>query len=219
MFPANLSDTVVVFDLDDTLYQEKDYVTSGIAHVCEVVAAVTAIDVEEAVEAARIHGGDLWSVACAAGRLPESAKEQLLWLYRLHQPSITLSQGAHAALADSRKKARATAILTDGRSVTQRLKLRALGLSDLPAFISEEMGWGKPDRRAYQKVMEQIPASQYIYIADNPAKDFVTANALGWMTIGLLPREGGIHSFEMVSIPETHRPQSWIKDLGDLVIQ
>jgi putative hydrolase of the HAD superfamily len=217
MLPANLSETVIVFDLDDTLYHERDYQLSGIAHVASVVGRAAAKDVSSAVHEALGKGADLWDAACAAGGLPPGAKEQLLWLYRLHPPEIALTQGAREALEFARKAAKGIAILTDGRSVTQRLKLRALGLADIPAFISEETGWGKPDERAYSNVMAKLPATHYVYVADNPTKDFVSANTLGWTTFGLLPREGCIHPFEPDGVPQTHRPQAWISDLAELV--
>ena len=69
----------------------------------------------------------------------------MLWVYRLHKPKIKLNSDVRK-LIDTLKKNNATlVILTDGRSVTQRLKINALNLQSLPLFISEEYCSLKPN--------------------------------------------------------------------------
>lgn len=40
----DLARTVVVFDLDDTLYPEADYVDSGVRYVCAQINSLCGID-------------------------------------------------------------------------------------------------------------------------------------------------------------------------------
>jgi putative hydrolase of the HAD superfamily len=42
-------------------------------------------------------------------------------------------------------------------------------------------------------VMNNKNAENFIYIADNPNKDFITPNKLGWTTICLLDRGQNVH--------------------------
>ena len=78
------------------------------------------------------------------------------------------------------------AILSDGRSITQRLKLKSVGLEGIPCFISEDYGSVKPDSSRYLAVEDKWPQSKYVYIGDNPEKDFKAPNEMGWLTLGAL---------------------------------
>ena len=74
---------------------------------------------------------------CKLAGLSSATRESLLWEYRLHTPDIRLSMEVREASQAIRAASRAMAVLTDGRSVTQRLKLEVLGLEDWPVLISE----------------------------------------------------------------------------------
>jgi putative hydrolase of the HAD superfamily len=208
MTPASdLSDTVVVFDLDDTLYPEEAYVRSGIAAACRLAADLYGIDHAPGLLTLRDEGQRDWLTAlCTLLPPAPGIREALLWAYRLHPPTIALAPEVRAIVDLAIGKARATAILTDGRSITQRQKLRALGLCSLPAYISDEYGnRDKPD----------FPSNRYLYVADNPAKDFVTPKALGWRTVGVIGQAGRIHAREL-DLPSTYSPDLWISSLDQL---
>jgi putative hydrolase of the HAD superfamily len=85
-------------------------------------------------------------------------------------------------------------LVTDGYSKTQRNKLKALEIEELfdLVVISEEFGSAKPSEANFA-VFHQFKTDQYYYIADNPAKDFVSPNALGWQTICLIDAGKNIH--------------------------
>ena len=108
------------------------------------------------------------------------------------------------------------AILTDGRSYTQRLKLKALCLSTYPAYISEEYSDWKPSKMRYQLVMQHFPAFKYVYIGDNPAKDFLAPNLLGWISICLLGCSKNIHSQSTMGLSPEFLPDVCIQSLNDL---
>ena len=144
-------------------------------------------------------------------------RDSLLWAYRLHKPQISLEPGVRALVDIVRTGATATAIITDGRSITQRLKLRALGLSDLPAYVSDEYGGrDKPDPERFEAVMVDHPADRYLYVADNPAKDFVAPRALGWQTVGIVGSADRVHP-RPEAAPHSHAPDRWIIDLRQLL--
>ena len=215
---TDLSETVVVFDLDDTLYPEDAYVRSGIVAACRLAAGLYGIDHAVELLAQRDSGQRDWLTALCA-LLPDgpSVRDCLLWTYRLHEPRIALSDEARQAVEAVVERAKAVAILTDGRSITQRLKLRALGLSDLPAYISDEYGGAdKPDPTRFRAVVRDYPAAQYLYVADNQAKDFVTPKALGWRTIGVRSGAAAIHPSEG-AVRATHAPDDWIASIENVI--
>jgi putative hydrolase of the HAD superfamily len=177
--------TVCVFDLDDTLYPEADYIESGIKAVCSAVEELHCINVFESIFELWKQGEADWlSSVCEMAGLPIACKPSLLWIYRLHSPDIQLNQQVRATLAELGKTCH-LAILTDGRSMTQRLKLKALGLSDIPVYISEEFSSEKPGLKRFEQITYDFEAVNYFYIGDNPLKDFFAPNQLGWETIGI----------------------------------
>jgi putative hydrolase of the HAD superfamily len=64
-------------------------------------------------------------------------------------------------------------------------------------------GYGKPHPRAYRYVEQCTPADIYVYIADNPEKDFEAPAHLGWKTVRVRRRSGLHYEKESVaSIPD-----------------
>lgn len=212
-----LSKSVVVLDLDDTLYKEADYHDSGLREVCNWIEALYGRSLVGELEALKRQGErDLLGALCRLAGLPLSVKNSLLWVYRLHEPRIHLGLAAKETiqLLESLCK---VAILTDGRSVSQRRKLKALGLSHLPAYISEEHGSEKPSPLRFELIMRDIPALDYVYVADNPKKDFLAPNALNWKTIGLIGDERNIHSQDCDGLSGAQLPKKWITSLDELM--
>ena len=69
----------------------------------------------------------------------------------------------------------------------------------------------------FQIIMSDFPAANYAYIADNPVKDFVGPNSLGWKTIGV--RDGGrnIHPQIVDNVATEYLPNVWVQKLSDIV--
>lgn len=214
----DLAETTVVFDLDDTLYPEVDYVESGIRHVCIQLQSLYGRDVFALVQDRFLaQRGDWLAAACEYAGLPAAAKESLLWMYRLHLPSIRLTPDCEQVLREIRKRAQAVAVLTDGRSVTQRLKLSALGLSDWPAYISEDYGSEKPSPDRFKAIEVNHPAARFVYVGDNVKKDFVGCNRLGWISIGMRAGARNVHSQATDGLPLEALPTRWIGSWGELL--
>lgn len=214
----SLKNTVFVFDLDDTLYKEADYHASGVRAVAKKVTSLYGVDVHSYLQSCIKHDeADLWGALCLHLDLPLTEKQSFIWEYRLHQPDITLSRANQNLLALLEETAAGLAILTDGRSTTQRLKLKALGLAHLPCFISGEHGGAdKPDPRRFQQIANKFPNYDYLYIGDNPNKDFLAPNQLRWKTCGLTGDHRNIYSQEVSHLDKSYWPQYWITELTEL---
>jgi len=211
-----LKTSVVVFDLDDTLFKEDSYHLSGVNYVCEQIKYLYGKDIKSELMEIRKGNTDLWGYACQALNLPESTKESLLWMYRLHSPRIELDKATREQLENLGDKAVATIILTDGRSISQRQKLLSLGLLDLPIYISEEWNSAKPEQHRFEVIMDTFPTESYVYIGDNVAKDFIAPNALNWTTIGLIDNGLNIHSQNKNMRSGDVAPTFWIEKISDL---
>ena len=208
-----------VLDLDDTLYAERDYVRSALAYVGVYVEqrfgsqnfARMLLTLDAAGKSDPI--ADAWKT-CA---LPETERETAILAMRAHSPNIKLSEGAHLILSRLRQNGRPYAIVTDGRSITQRAKIAALGCGDARAIsISEEMGISKLDPDRFRAVADAFPPGHFCYVGDNPKKDFAAPKRIGWDTIMLDHRGEGIHSQDLPDDPAFH-PSRIVGDLRDLL--
>jgi putative hydrolase of the HAD superfamily len=190
-----------VFDVDDTLYLERDYVSSGF----EVVGswAKDWLQITDFAERcwSKFTSGRRTSifdeVLNASGRKAEpELVSALVELYRTHVPRISLAPDASKAL-EAISRDVAIAIISDGPVASQSRKVEKLGLRSFaaPIILTEVLGSGfrKPHPRAFEYVRSCRPADLYLYVADNPAKDFAAPKGLGWMTVRVR-RPNGLHS-------------------------
>lgn len=191
----------IVFDLDDTLYLERDYVRSGF----EAVGVWVRDEFE--LEGFAKHAwtafeagvrGQVFDAALRSCGLPVTKETvaSLVACYREHAPVITLLDDARACL--KRLSGCALAVVTDGPVASQRAKAQALnvdGWAKLAVFTGElGQGFSKPHCRAFELVETgtSYRGSQCAYLADNPAKDFAGPRSLGWLTVRVR-RAGGLH--------------------------
>lgn len=215
--------SVIVFDLDDTLYLERDYLLSGVAALSLWVAG--RFGVEGFGDTARRLLGDgthprLFDAALEMmGIVPTPAIiAEMIGRYRAHEPRLSLAPDAARLLA--RLRGLPLALVTDGHLAVQRAKVDALGLVSHgfdPIICTDQWGrdsW-KPHPRAFEMIAARWPGERIAYIADNPAKDFVAPRSLGWCTVQI-DRPGSIHGREASA--DTHRADCRIDNfdrLGD----
>lgn len=208
--------TVVVFDLDDTLYPEVDFVRSAYQHIARTVAPRAADELAEWMWRGFCNGEDVFGGLVQRERLSLDVPA-LVALYRYHAPSIRLAPGALARLSELKAAGARLGVITDGRTVTQSNKLAALGVLPLldMLVISEAFGSEKPSPANYEVFERAYPGARYYYVGDNFAKDFIVPNRLGWQTIGLVDAGHNIHP-QAGDWPEGHLPRARITSFDDL---
>lgn len=216
----NLKDWVVVFDLDDTLISELEYQRSGIAAVETAITSLYGIPFNGRIQYALEKGvKDIWGWACEQLSLPLEVKTSFLWLYRLHRPVISLAPGVRAALDILFASEVNLAILSDGRSVTQRLKLSAVGLGSIPLFVSEDSQSTKPNAERFVAIEKRWSGCRYAYVADNPVKDFLAPNTRGWLTLGANWIEDRVHGLDPSTLCAALQPNYWLSDPVQVIHQ
>ncbi len=199
----------VVFDLDDTLYLERDYAFSGFATVADAFLKELGDPTEAASRMRalfdtehrpRVFNALLTERGCDEPSKTEKLVERMIEVYRTHSPSITLCRDADAVLTRLRGHCK-LGLITDGPTKQQWTKIDALDLRSRfdEIIVTGELGPGqsKPSPAAFELMAERLGAlhNECVYVADNPAKDFVGPNALGWTTIQI-DRQGGIYRDE-----------------------
>ena len=216
----------VVFDMDDTLYDEVDYCRSGFKACGDWLCGQFGADAEAMYAAmwGEFESGDRRRVFNAA--LDKGKNEydneligEMVRVYREHEPTIELPIESREVLEELAGKYN-MALLTDGFLPAQRLKVEALGIEGYFQCIvyTEELGreFWKPSPVGFEKIMSHFgaKADECVYIADNAKKDFIGPNALGFKTIQL-KRANKVHLAEPEG--ENARPGLVIESIKDVL--
>lgn len=210
---------VVAFDLDDTLYAERDFACSAYREVAELFS--------------KCAGGSkqAYSTMCLRLNMRHNPFETLLRLkgapgideilnvYRDHRPTIALRPGAEEVLRELKSRGVGLALITDGRSLTQRNKIAALGLDeffpDEAVFISGEQGADKLESKSFEAVERLFPGARFFYVGDNPVKDFLIPNSRGWCSVLLMDRAAAnVHP--QLPHPPGGEPRIFIDSLSEI---
>ncbi|MRT93417.1 HAD family hydrolase [Ancylomarina sp. 16SWW S1-10-2] len=200
--------SVIIFDLDDTLYQEVDYLKSAYKEIVDPYVS-SRIMYMQMMSWFR-EGKDVFQNLYENYDLRKN-KLQLIEQYRKHFPNIKLNSGAKLFIEELYNYSIVMGLITDGRSLSQRHKIKALGLNDWinEIVISEELGSEKPNFKNYRTISQKYIGSNFIYIGDNPQKDFITPNSMGWYTIGIKDKGDNIHSQD-IPLDITFQPHVWL---------
>ena len=198
----------ILFDLDDTLYPERQFVDGGFAAVARFVAALT--DRSSPDELTRrliaLHDqqgrGRLFDTLLAEIGLPIDRDLVLACVltYRTHEPSLLPFPGVVDALRRIRAAGIRTGLVSDGHAATQHRKLTALpDVEDLldVVVMTDDLGdeHAKPSKMPFlvaARLLGIAPADA-VYVANDSRKDFLGARGAGLRTIrvGRPPDEGG----------------------------
>ena len=211
---------VIVFDLDDTLYKEIEFLKSGFSEIINKLQSDFSLklDLDDLLNYYK-NGENVFAKITNKTVSKQITMDYLLDIYRNHLPNIVISNSVEKILRTLKNEGFILGLLTDGRSKTQRNKIDALGLDRIfsEVLISEEFGSEKPDERNYLYFESKFPDCEYSFIGDNIVKDFITPNRLCWQTIGrrnthLL----NIHTQD-INLPIEYLPKLWVNDFDDIL--
>lgn len=176
---------VVIFDMDDTLYPEKDYVRSGYAAVAQHYPKIANM-ADKLWHAFECGKQAINFVLEQEGLLSDESIRECLEVYRNHFPEIKLYSEASQLLQFLKENGTHLGLITDGRPEGQRAKIEALGLE--PYFekiiITDELGgveFRKPNKAAFEIMQKHfgVPFETMVYVGDNQKKDFIAPRQLG----------------------------------------
>ena len=186
---------ILIFDLDDTLYDERTYVMSGFAAVAHMLqerfgwpqaASVASTKRTLATEG---RGAIFDRLLQERGIPSKTLVEACIKTYRHHVPKIQLYPAAGRVLRQFRGP---LYLVTDGHKVTQQRKIEALALDRrfTRCLITHRYGIrnAKPSIHCFGLIAEteRCDWSDMVYVGDNPAKDFVNLSPLGVQTVRVL---------------------------------
>ncbi|MBQ9605862.1 MAG: HAD hydrolase-like protein [Lachnospiraceae bacterium] len=204
----------VIFDLDDTLVSEYEFIVSGYKYMSEYLAdrlKHTPQEIEE-----RLWDLSKETYSHAFNRLFDSYGEayteeelqKLILLYRSHPADLRFYPDVYPVLKGLRERDILTGIISDGDPGRQKNKIRT-AVAQLPerytvshwfdeVILNDEFGgasYRKPNPHGFRVMAERlgVTADEMIYIGDNPAKDFHIAADLPVRTARIV-RENGIYN-------------------------
>ncbi|KUO74792.1 MAG: hypothetical protein APF77_11055 [Clostridia bacterium BRH_c25] len=191
----------LVFDLDDTLYKEADFVHGAFGEVAEYLGTKYCIGRDELYRTmlrllASMGRGRIFNDICDIYSIDEDVNN-LIEIYRNAAPKISLYEDAEHFLKCCSGKYK-LGLITDGIYYVQRNKIRLLGIEEYfdAIVVTDDHGkdFWKPSTKPYLKMAEELGVSldSMIYIGDNPQKDFYGARQLGIRTIRVI-RDSGDH--------------------------
>lgn len=223
----------IIFDLDDTLYNEIEYVKQGFRNVArylttEAVCKSSRIPEEELYERmcqilSEQGRGKIFDTICKEWEFDIPVKD-LVAVYRDTKPQLSLYKDAEELIAYLKNSRKKLGIITDGCSQVQHRKIDALPLKQSFDVIlaTDDLGkatdgkpYCKPNPEVYEYVLERLGCTprEAMYIGDNPQKDFIGAKGLGMKTIRII-RENGDHMQDKVDAE--YEADTSVHDLRDI---
>jgi putative hydrolase of the HAD superfamily len=227
---------LLLFDLDDTVLR----FTAGQPDCWQIALEQHLPDLADhtvLLAAIRAEGNDFWAPATRAfwGRQNMQAARRLIACAALASHGIPLSlchriademterkealvrpfEGALEALAALLGRGHRLALLTNGCSEFQRRKLRRWALEPLfeLILIEGELGFGKPDRRVFERALAHFGAlpRDACMIGDNLEADIAGASAAGIATVW--------HDAHGTGLPQAPvaRPDRVVRSLHELL--
>lgn len=195
----------LIFDLDDTLYLESDFVASGYRAVARHLTenyGCNYQDVFYAMMATFATRGRESVLPMAIARFLNGSVplNELVEVYREHWPTIRLLPG----YSDLLKKLGQTyrlGIITDGLPEVQKRKVSALKLDSLMDKVLYTWEYGpemeKPHPLSFALMTEYLNTApeNALFIGDSPDKDCRGAHAAGMKSVCLqaVPQNGNFH--------------------------
>lgn len=212
----------MVFDLDDTLYNEADFVHGAFREVSGYLSAKYCIDKDKLYETMAVKleqegRGRIFNSVCEEYGINEDM-DALVELYRRATPKISLYEDAEYFLINSKGKYK-LGLITDGTYYVQWNKIRLLGIEKYfdAIIVTDDHGkeFWKPNAKPYLKMAEDlgVPLYDMVYIGDNPQKDFYGARKLGIHTVRIKRKAGDYMKLRLDSDYEADKEINSIYDL------
>lgn len=216
----------VLFDLDDTLYDESSYVDQAFENTAAYLAGRLGMPGRKEefhrrmLELVKQDGrGRIFDRLCEEAGVAYPVGE-LVEVYRSTEPVLKLYPDAERLLEALEEKGIRTGLVTDGCGRVQHAKISALGLDRRldSVVVTDDFGLKKPMSEVYEKCLQALGCipGEAVYVGDNPRKDFYGARKLGIKTVRIV-RERGMY-MEAVAEPDweaEYRIRSLTELMGD----
>ncbi len=206
---------VIVFDLDDTLYDEIEFVKSGFREISSYLDDESLF--QFMMDMFYEEGSGRVLNKLIERYQIDISLQKLIEIYRFHKPDIALDNASKKLLKFAQKFP--TALITDGHYIAQKNKFATLQLNkyiQYPVF-TDFYHTKKPELKPFKMVMREfVNHKQFVYVSDNPKKDFIAPDKHGWLTIRYKNPKGIYKNFKSDAIFEVEQKSDIIQILKEL---
>ena len=186
----------VIFDLDDTLCLEKEYVSSGYDAVAKILPQIKNVK-KKLWDYFLKKKNAIDELLKGEGIYSDELHEKCLQAYRQHVPQLNFISGACEVLRAIREKGLKIGVITEGRPCGQRAKIKALKLNNYvdEIIIADELGgvsYRKPNPYVFEYMAKKLKCDvkKMCYIGDNISKDLIAPEKLGMRAIYFINKDG-----------------------------
>jgi len=183
---------IIIFDLDEVLYDEKTFVLSGFNAVSDYLDKQKLISKKACMSFLRNRFKKkremiFNELLIKFGVYNKKILHKCIMIYRNHKAKISLYPEAKNCLMQFKELP--IYIVTDGNRVVQKNKIDALGLDKFVKQIILTSNYGlnhaKPSTYCFRKICEaeKVKPKNVVYVGDDPNKDFVGIKKAGFKTI------------------------------------
>ena len=192
---------VVIFDLDDTIISENEYIKSGYKHVSHIIAKRYGLKennlYRELYDLYKKGTKNVFNSLLDKYQI-SYMRDDILYLvneYRNHIPNICFFDDVIPFLDKLKRKGIKIGIISDGYLSTQHNKANVLELYDLydKVIFTEELGrkYWKPSPKSFEimKNYFEVKYDEIMYIGDNPLKDFYIGSIYPIKTVRIMRKK------------------------------
>ena len=177
----NIKYKIIIFDLDDTLYDSRIFTFQGFWSVSIFLSKITNIDKKiiyyKILSFSKKNNKRAFNMILENLNLPKKYLVKLLSIYRYSNKKLFLYEDAKYLLNFLGYKR--SFLITDGNKKMQAIKIKSLKISKYfkKIFITNQYGIknNKPSIFCFEKIrkLEKTTFNNLVYIGDNPKKDFL----------------------------------------------
>jgi putative hydrolase of the HAD superfamily len=214
----------VIFDLDNVLYDEKDYFYAAFNKIAAYLSERCNIPQEKIFEKLVNDFQNktsmyprLFNDLIADCGLDQRLISEILALFSSIQPDLQLFSGSEDLLLNLKKQNIKLGLVTNGSVKTQKNKVKLLNIEKFfdSIIYAREVGAGKekPDFEAYKLMLADlgVKPEEAICVGDNPFTDFLGAKKLGIKTVRLQSGE-----FKNVNLSQAYEADITVKTISQI---
>lgn len=206
----------VCFDLDDTLYDYREYARSGLQAAADHLEARTGEQYHERLRSLyfdeEVTEGTFDRLLAEVGLSPDLAEDLVTAFHEASSPLAPYTETVPtlARLAESYS----LGLVTDGRGGEQKLRRLEIERFFDAVVVTPSIGASKQEPPVFRRILAklQVAPPDAVYVGDDPRADFGVPNQLGMTTIRI--RRG---RYTDVEPTEGTHPDSEITSLDELL--
>lgn len=217
---------VILFDLDDTLYLERDYVYSGYKVVASFLEKKYNLSLKttylKMIDLSKESYDNVFNRLFDTYNIKVGNDEikKIIEIYKNHIPNIDLCEDSRKILENLLKKDIKLGLITDGDSIQQRNKIKGLDIEKYfeKIIITDELApnreFWKPNKKAFEIMIDffKEEPKNILYVGDNLNKDPFGALEAG-INFKQILRKGSIRGYKKSEYYMGENLESLIKNI------